>query len=59
LEYLPNGVEAFSGKSQILKEVQLDNDEFSRNLLGPSIEQRINAYENPQTELGEFVTATS
>lgn len=59
LEYLPSGVKAFSGKSQILKEVRLDNDEFSRNLLGPSIERRINAFENPQTELGEFNTATT
>jgi len=59
LRYLPNGVKAFSGKSQILKEVRLDNDEFSRNLLGRSIERRINAFENPQTELGEFNTAAT
>lgn len=58
LRYLPNGVKAFSGKSQLLKEVRLDG-EFRRNLLGRCIERRINAFENPQTELGEFNTATT
>lgn len=58
LAYLPNGVKAFSGKGQILKEVRLNNGEFSRDLLDRSIERRVDAFENPQTELGEFKTAT-
>jgi hypothetical protein len=59
LAYLPNEVQAFSGKGQILKEVRLDQGEFSRDLLPASIDRRIKAFENPQAELGEFGSVTS
>lgn len=59
LAYLPAEVKAFSGKSAILKEVRLDSGDFSQNLLGRSIEQRIRAFDSPQTELRQFIKATS
>jgi hypothetical protein len=59
LAYLPNGVKAFSGKGQMLKEVKLETGEFSRSLLTSSIERRIKAFENPQAELGDFMSVTS
>jgi len=59
LKYLPSEVQAFSGKGQLIKEVQLPNDELSRDLLSPCIERRIRAFENPQTELRQFIAVSS
>ena len=59
LAYLPSEAKAFSGKSELLKEVRLGQSEYSRKLLTDEIEGRIRASEGPQTELGEFGSATS
>ncbi|RJT03844.1 hypothetical protein [Halococcus sp. IIIV-5B] len=59
LAYLPNEAKAFSGKSELLKEIRVGQGEFSRALLSPNINRRNDAFENPQAELGEFGSVTS
>ncbi|NKE37912.1 hypothetical protein GWG54_19355 [Natronococcus sp. JC468] len=53
LEYLPSEVCGFSGKSALLKETKVDG-EFSRDLLHSSIEKRLRAANDSQTELRQF-----
>ncbi|WP_204366219.1 hypothetical protein [Haloterrigena salina] len=53
LEYMPSEVCAFSGKSALLKETKV-GDEFSRDLLDSSVEKRLQAVNDSQTELRQF-----
>lgn len=59
LASLPTEVRAFSGKNQIIKEVCPTNDDLGRNMLDDSIEMRVDAFENPQTELRQFIKIRS
>lgn len=59
LAQVPSEVQVFSGKNAILKEIQLENGEFARELLRSSIQRRARQFESPQTEIRQFTTATS
>lgn len=55
LEYLPSEVCAVSGKSALLDETKVGG-EFSRDLLGDSINTRLEKLNDSQTELRQFFT---
>lgn len=59
LELFPSEVKAFSAKAELINEVRVGDEEYSRNLLSQSIERRVKAFNDPQTDLRQFNTATS
>lgn len=59
LEEMPNEVNAFSGKHQLIKQVRVGDSEYNRELLTQEIDKRVSKLTTPQTNIRQFTTATS